>query len=74
METSDDPIVSLFGGDDDLDLPAVQAENIAKTAEPVEQLTEAQKRARRRAAAGFAGRFTPPKLSNVGLLGVGSQN
>ena len=71
METSDDAIASLFGGGgSDVDIPAVKAENVKRTAQPTEQLSEGAARNRRLAASSLTRGFAPPELSSSGLLGL----
>ncbi len=71
MDTSDEAITSLFGGGKDgFEMPVVEAENVKKTAEPVEQLSEAAKKNRLRAASVMTKEWAPPKLGYGGLLGT----
>ncbi len=65
MDTSDDAL-GLGGGDD---LPPVTAQTEKRTAGPTSQLTDQQRRRRRNAGVLRQG-FTPPRLSQPGLLGL----
>ncbi len=60
----------LGGGKDGFEMPVVEAENVKKTAEPVEQLSEAAKKNRLRAASVMTKEWAPPKLGYGGLLGM----
>ena len=71
MDTSDDP---LGLGGKDVDIPAVQAKQAVRTAEPVKQISEAARKNRRRAAAFLPRGFAPPTLSQAGLLGLPGAN
>ena len=67
METDDD---ALFGGGGDVDpQPTKTAENLKRTAAPVETLSEAGTKARKRRAA-RAGAIDEPRLATAGLLGI----
>lgn len=63
-------IVDLFGGGGDDDMPAVQAEQAKRTAEPVEQISEQAKRGKRRAASMVTRDWGKPKLGYAGMLGM----
>ena len=70
-DTSDDFISNIFGGGGgDDDIPAVKAENVKRTAQPTEQLSEGAARNRRLAASSLTKNFAPPELSSSGLLGL----
>ena len=63
-------VSALFGGGDD-DMPEpVQAENVKRTAPPVEQISEQDARNRRLRASALTRGFSRPQLSQPGLLGV----
>lgn len=65
-------LAGLFGGKDDFEMPKIQAEQAKRTAEPLEQLSEAAKKSRRLAASFLTQDFKKPKLGKSGILGVGS--
>ncbi len=69
MSISDDAIGNLLGGGD-VDLPTKPVENVKKTAEPVDQLSEQARKNRRRSASLMTQNFAIPQLSKPGLLGV----
>ncbi len=78
METSDDVgsiVSSVFGGggDDSVDLPRQKAENVRRTAEPVEQVSEKARKKRRLRGSVLTEGFAPAKLSQPGLLGIGQR-
>jgi len=73
MSESDDPITSLFGGGKSPKMPSIKAEQVKRTAAPVDQLSEAAKKNRQRAAAFNPRGFAPPTLGQSGLLGLSSQ-
>ena len=68
METSDD---GLFGGGGGVDIPTQKAENLKRTAEPVDQVSEAgRRRRRRRQASAITSGFGEPQLGVPALTGV----
>ena len=68
METSDD---KLFGGGSGVDIPKSRAaENTKRTATPVGQSSDADRRNRRRRAVGAGTALRQPRLSTPGLLGI----
>lgn len=63
----------LFGGGGGVDIPTQTktAENVSRTAEPLEQVSEAGRRRRRRRQAGaLTSGFGEPQLGVPGLTGV----
>ncbi len=64
----------LGGGGGKVDIPvAKKAENVSRTAEPLEQVSEAGRRRRRRRQAGaLSSGFASPQLGVPGLTGVTS--
>ena len=63
-------ISTLFGGGKDIKMPTVTAEQAKKTAEPVETLTEDQKRNRKIAASFYGQDFDNLTLGKQALLGL----
>lgn len=64
----------LFGGGDGgVDIPTKTAENVRRTAKPVDRGTEESRRRRRRQAAGTRP-LGPPQLGIPGLLGVSNRD
>ncbi len=62
----------LLGGGGKVDIPTAtkKAENISRTAEPLEQVSEVGRRRRRRRQASFLTRgFGEPQLGTPGLIG-----
>lgn len=75
METSDDPILSIFGlgKDKDEEMPAVEAaqpEQERRTAAPAEQLSEQAKKRRSKAASLVTRDWSKPKLGAASMLGL----
>ena len=66
MNESDD----FLTGGGGVDIPTKAAENIKRTAEPAEQISDTARRNRRRRAAGTE--FSQLELSTPGLLGIPS--
>ena len=60
----------LVGGGSSVDIPKQEAENVKRTAAPVEQLSEQARKNRRLSASLLTRGFTPPTLGQAGLLGV----
>lgn len=61
----------LFGGGGgDVDIPTKKAENLKRTAEPIEQMSEAGRRRRRRRAFAATQGFATPPLGMPGLTGA----
>ena len=67
MDTSDD---ALFGGGGGIDIPSRKAENVSRTARPVDELSEQAKKNKRLAASILTKSFAEPTLSKPGLLGL----
>lgn len=69
MDTSDDFLTG--GGGGGVSIPTKKAQNVSRTAEPVEQVSEAGRRRRkRRQASSLTSGFGEPQLGIPGLTGV----
>lgn len=71
MDTSDESLLS--GGNGKVSIPTAtkQAENVRRTAEPLEQVSEEGRRRRRRRQASFlTSGFGEPQLGIPGLTGL----
>jgi len=69
METSDD-FLTGGGGGGKVSIPTKKAENISRTAEPLEQVSEeGRRRRRRRQASALTSGFGEPQLGIPGLIG-----
>ena len=67
MTESDD---FLTGGGGGVDIPTKQAQSVSRTAEPIEQISEAGRKRRRRQAGALTAGFAPPQLGTSGLTGL----
>lgn len=65
----------LFGGGGGVSIPAKKAENVKRTAEPIEQVSEVgrARRRRRRQASSLTAGFGEPQLGIPGLTGIQDQ-
>ena len=64
------PLARFKGGGGGGSIPAPKVINPKKTAEPIEQLSEAAKKNRRASSDLLMKSFTEPRLSQAGLLGL----